>query len=105
MGDETVDCGLHGTQPISFVCTHIAHGLLDGSTPGFIIAPEDDHPLPLAWCDHCETMVDSVGGDWSEEASERADFKLLCAGCYAEAKGIALVAGRFRNLRGSLPEN
>jgi hypothetical protein len=104
MADETVECGLHGRQPISFVCTHIAHGLLDGSTPGFVTAPEDDHPLPLAWCNACDAMVESLGGDWSEEASSRAAFKLLCAACYGEAKGLAVVAGHFRNLRGGLPE-
>jgi hypothetical protein len=98
--DETVDCGVHGRQAISFVCTHIAHGLRDGTTPGFVVAPEDDHPLPLGWCDECEAMVQGLGGDWSDEAAERAEFKLLCALGYVEAKGIAISAGRFRNLRG-----
>lgn len=83
-------------------CTHIAQGLLDGSTPGFVIAPEGEEPLPNAWCDGCEIMVESMGGDWSDAASERADFKLLCAGCYGEAKGIAVSVNRFRNIRGGL---
>jgi hypothetical protein len=102
MNNETVECGLHGRQPISFVCTHIAHELLEGSTPGFVVAPEDDHPLPLAWCEACDQMVESLGGGWSDEARQRAGFKLLCAGCYGEAKGLAVVAGRFRNLRNNL---
>ena len=96
--DETVDCGAHGRQAISFVCTHIADGLLDGTTPGFVIAPEDDHLLPLGWCDQCEAMVQEFGGDWNHEATRRAEFKPLCALCYVEAKGIAISAGRFRNL-------
>ena len=100
--DPLVDCGLHGRQRVAIACTHIAHGLLDGTTPGFVIAPEADEPLPNAWCDECEAMVESLGGDWSEEASERADFKILCVGCYGEAKGIAVNANRFRNIRGSL---
>jgi hypothetical protein len=104
MDDEAVESGLHGRQPISFVCMHIAHGLLDGSTPAFVIAPEDDHPLPLAWCDGCEEMIDSLGGDWNAAGSSRADFRPLCASCYTEARGIAIVAGRFRNLCSSLPE-
>ena len=98
--DETVDCGVHGRQAISFVCTHIAHGLLDATTPGFVVAPKDDHSLPLGWCDECEAMVQQLGGDWSDEAAGRAEFKLLCALCYVEAKGIAISAGRFRNLSG-----
>jgi len=76
--DETVDCPAHGRQAVSFVCTHIAHGLPEGSTPGFVVAPEDDHPLPLGWCDECEVMVQELGGDWIDEATERAEFKLLC---------------------------
>ena len=102
--DETlVDCGIHGRQRMAIACTHIAHGLLDGTTPGFVIAPEADEPLPNAWCDQCEVMVDSLGGDWGGEANGRADFKILCAACYGEAKGIAISANRFRNIRGSLP--
>ena len=97
-----VDCTIHGRQRMGVACTHIAHGLLDGTTPGFVIAPEGDETLPNAWCDECETMVDSLGGDWGSEASDRADFKMLCAGCYGEAKGMAISANRFRNIRGSL---
>ena len=101
--EPLVDCGIHGRQRMTIACTHIAHGLLDGTTPGFVIAPEGDEPLPNAWCDECEIMVDCLGGDWSEEASERAEFKILCAACYGEAKGIAISANRFRNIRPKLP--
>ena len=101
--EEIIDCGVHGRQPIAFACAHIAHGLLDGTTPGFVIAPEGDESLPNAWCDQCDLMVESLGGDWGGEASERADFKILCAACYGEAKGIAVAANRFHNIRGSLP--
>ena len=101
--EEVIDCGIHGRQQIAFTCTHIAHGLLDGTTPGFVIAPDGDEALPMAWCDLCEVMVVELGGNWSEEASERAEWKMLCAGCYTEAKGLAVVANRFRNIRGQLP--
>ena len=101
--EPLVDCGIHGRQRMAIACTQIAHGLLDGTTPGFVIAPEADEPLPNAWCDQCEVMVDSLGGDWGGQASDGADFKILCAACYGEAKGIAISANRFRNIRGSLP--
>jgi hypothetical protein len=97
--EPLVDCDVHGRQEMAIACTHIAHGLLDGTTPGFVIAPEGEVALPNAWCDECEAMVEDLGGDWSEEASERAGFKILCAGCYGEAKGIAISANRFRNIR------
>lgn len=98
--EKVIDCAIHGRQEIAFACTHIAHGLLDGTTPGFIIEPEGDDPLPMAFCDACEAMADELGGIWSEEASNLADWKMLCAACYNEAKGLAVVANRFRNIRG-----
>lgn len=46
--EPLVDCGAHGRQRIAIACTHIAHGLLDGTTPDFVIAPDADEPLPNA---------------------------------------------------------
>ncbi len=101
MSDEPmIECAIHGRRTIALACTHIAQGLLEETTPGFVIAPQTDGPDDFAWCDECETMVEGLGGDWNEDASDRADFKLLCADCYAEAKGLAVVAGRFRNISG-----
>ena len=98
--EPTVDCERHGHRRISFACTHIAQGLLDGTTPGFVIVAETGELLPLAWCDACEIMISEEGGSWeNDELRSRADFKLLCEDCYAEAKGMAISANRFRNLR------
>ena len=103
MDDEpTVDCSVHGTQPLSFVCIHIASGLLDETTPGFVIEPEDDHPLPLAWCEECDRWFEKIGRDWSsQEWPAHTGFKLLCARCYGEAKGRAISSNRFHNRRPS----
>lgn len=101
MDEPTVDCELHGEgRRISFVCTHIAHGLRDGTSPGFVVVPDVGESLPLAWCDSCETYVTTQGdGTWSEELRGEAGFRLLCEDCYGEAKGLAITANRFRNLR------
>ena len=91
MDDEpTVDCELHGrNRRISFVCTHTAYGILDATSPGFVVVPDAGEALPLAWCDDCEAFVTSRGdGTWTEELRDEADFKLLCEDCYAEAKGL-----------------
>ena len=101
--EELIDCSVHGRREITFACTHIAHGLLDGTSPGFVVAPEGNEPNPMAWCDECEVMVVQSGGNWGEEASDRAEWKMLRAGCYTEAKGLAIVANRYRNIRGQLP--
>src|SRR5215208_6652573 len=99
--EPTIDCERHGQRRISFACTHIAHGLLDGTSPGFVIVAETGDLLPLAWCDQCEVMISSDGnGSWDDdELRRRADFKSLCEDCYAEAKGLAISDNRFRNLR------
>jgi hypothetical protein len=92
---EIVCCGVHGEQQISFACTHIAHGLLDGTSPGFVCYPERGEAYPLAWCRDCEIMVEGLGGDWSGEARARAGFKMLCVACYLEARDLARDCGRY----------
>jgi len=97
-GVEQIRCDAHGEQPMSFACTHIAHGLLNGTTPGFIIAPEEPaEAYPLAWCTDCENVVGNVG--WRHWLDELADFKMLCGVCYLEARDLARDAGTFRTLR------
>ena len=94
-----IQCDAHGPQPISFACTHIAHGLLDGTSPGFVIAPEEPaEAYPLAWCAQCERLIGEAG--WRRWLDELADFKMLCAACYLEARDLARDAGTFRDLRG-----
>jgi hypothetical protein len=94
---DQVQCNAHGRQPISFACTHIAHGLLTGTTPGFVIAPEESaEAYPLAWCSDCEAKIGEVG--WKPWVDEWAEFKLLCGVCYLEARDLARDAGSFREL-------
>ena len=95
---DHVTCGVHGSRPMTFVCTHIAHALLDGEACSFIIAPEGEDPFPLAWCEACEAMVVAQGGHWTREAADRAEFKMFCGACYEEARELAQAAGRFRDL-------
>lgn len=100
MEDEpTVNCGVHGPgRRVSFVCTHIAHGLLHGTSPGFVIDPDAGENLPVGWCDECDPHARNRAQDW-DAFRAFADFKLLCEDCYAEAKGIAVASNLFRNLR------
>lgn len=97
--EPRVDCGVHGPgRRVSFVCTHIAHGLLDGTSPGFVIDPDAGETLPIGWCDVCDPMANRRHDNW-DAFRQAADFKLLCEDCYAEAKGLAIGANRFRNRR------
>lgn len=93
---EQIDCGIHGRQPLTLACIHIADGLLSGTTPGFVCYPEPGEAYPLGWCEACEAMVEAKGGDWTPEASALAEFKMLCASCYVEARDLARDGGRLR---------
>ena len=94
---EEIICGIHGPRPLAFACGHIAQALLDGTTAGFVIAPEDPaEAYPLAWCDGCEERIGEIG--WRQWLDGAADFKMLCAECYLEARDVARDAGLYRDL-------
>lgn len=95
MSGEFVDCGRHGRQPFSFACTHISHGLLDGTTPGFVINHLSYEEHPIAWCDACEREFAAIGDD-KVRRRQQADYKLLCSLCYVEARQLAVASGRMR---------
>ena len=84
---ETVNCDTHGPAPKTFVCQHIADGLLRHEPVGFfwtIVDPDD--PYPDAWCSECEERVKRTGGEWEGEALELLKPKILCGRCYEIAK-------------------
>jgi hypothetical protein len=100
-GGETVNCGIHGPQPFSFVCTHIAHGLLGETSPGFIYTPDPNEDYPVAWCEGCEMVFSAMSDNWiTEFEKQQADYKLLCALCYQEARDLAVGGDRLRVLNG-----
>ena len=97
--EPTVDCGVHGPgRRVSFACSHIAYGVLDGTSPGFVINPAPGEQLPAAWCDACQSEALLVGDDDWENWRAKADFKCVCEDCYAEARGLAIGANSFRKL-------
>jgi hypothetical protein len=80
--DHKVECRVHGNQPATFVCQHIASGEGKGVCLGY----DPENPLALypdAWCEACERRR-AVAGEWTDDVSEVADIKLLCSGCYME---------------------
>ena len=96
MSGEQIDCGIHGMQPLTFACTHIAHGLLDGTTSGFVSYPEVGEAYPLAWCEECEVIASQLEDGWTDDFRRQSDFKMLCASCYLEGRDLARDAGRLR---------
>jgi hypothetical protein len=81
VSERKVVCGVHGTTPATFACRHVASGV----ACGFHVDP-DDGEWPDAWCDACDERLAAGGGEWTHEAEELADIKVLCTHCYELAR-------------------
>jgi hypothetical protein len=82
-----VHCETHGPQPETFVCQHIAVGLIQHDRVGFFWTQEDPtNPHPDAWCSGCEERVKLTDGEWIGEAGEDLKPKIMCGECYEVAK-------------------
>jgi hypothetical protein len=86
---DKVRCDKHGEAPRTFVCQHIASGLIRHERVGFFWTRGDpNNPHPDAWCAECEERVKLTGGEWQGEALEQLQPKILCAHCYELAKAF-----------------
>jgi len=90
-GSGVVACAEHGRREEAFVCQHVARSLTLRRAVGFFWA-EQPKPRPDAWCFECNERVKRTGGEWVGEAGEMLGVKLVCAGCYDDAKALALGA-------------
>lgn len=83
-----VECRAHGRQGIGLACTHVAHAIDSGEQVGFFWGDDVDTARPDAWCAACERALVALNGASSDDWFQRADFKILCAGCWDEAKRV-----------------
>jgi hypothetical protein len=84
---ESVQCSVHGTQDKTYVCQHIADGLIARKRVGFFWANDQPgNPRPDASCIDCNSRAAANGGDWVGEALEHLKPKVLCGACYDLAK-------------------
>ena len=83
---RTANCQIHGRQGIGLVCTHVAHAIDSGADVGFFWGDDVDTARPDAWCRDCEIKLRALNGASSEQWFLDGDFKILCAGCWDEAK-------------------
>ena len=83
---STADCPRHGRQGIGLVCTHVAHAMDTGADVGFFWGDDIDTARPDAWCRECEKALVALNGASSEQWFVDAQFKILCAACWDEAK-------------------
>ncbi len=80
---------MHGTQGIGLVCSHVAHAIESGASVGFFWGDDTDLARPDAWCLECELKLRALRGGPSEDWFRAADFKILCAACWDEARRIS----------------
>lgn len=85
--DEKANCSIHGEQPRTYVCQHVYAGLVAKERVGFFwTTSQPDNPHPDAYCRECEIRVREAGGEWTGEALEQLQPKILCSVCYDLAK-------------------
>ncbi|WP_400260989.1 hypothetical protein ACFX5U_13015 [Sphingobacterium sp. SG20118] len=90
MDNKKTVCSIHGEQEVGLLCTHLAHSLLNQSQVGFHEYNDGDLGRPDAWCNECEGKLARITNDTEQEQWFLAcDYKILCAGCWDEAKEIA----------------
>ena len=86
MRDEVV-CPEHGRQRIGLACAHIAHAIDSGKPVGFFWGDDTDNAGPDAWCTTCEAaLLATPAGASTDEWFLACNFKILCAGCWDQAK-------------------
>lgn len=83
---RSADCPRHGRQGIGLVCTHVAHAIDSDAHVGFFWGDNTDTARPDAWCFECEKALGALNGSSSEQWFVAAQFKILCAACWDEAK-------------------
>jgi len=79
------NCIKHGKQGFGIACVHIAIAVDSGEKVGLFTSPDPEMARPFAWCNACEIYLNEHGKDMRQLAPF-ADFKILCAKCWDEAK-------------------
>ena len=101
---NTINCGKHGAQAETFVCSHILGSLISGEAVGFWWSAEDVGNRPDAWCTDCEERLRQSAGEWTPRNLTLAKIQVLCATCYDAARQLWRQAAKDGRLR-SLPPN
>ena len=90
--DKYVQCEIHDTERIAFVCKHLNKQAKVGfeeafeTTENMELEDEDDFQ---AWCSKCE-KVRQKEGEWNDTSMAFVEIKLICEKCYFEMKELNL---------------
>jgi hypothetical protein len=85
-----MECRVHGIGKPAFVCQHLQHGVGVG-----FFSPNDPptqaEPWKQGWCAACEDVRSTAGG-WNDESEAYASVRLVCDGCFDDARGRNFLA-------------
>ena len=87
---EKVLCGQHGSKDMSFTCIHLAIAIDSKEKVGFFYSEAEEDLPQIAWCKACEQWLLDHNEEWTDVFQAQADFKMLCADCFEEAKNSEL---------------
>ena len=84
----SVDCPHHGQVRPAFVCRHLFEQLLHQEfTPIGFLEPDAQSEEPNGWCRQCDAVM-AREGVWNDASEEFAGVKLVCSGCFAQARAL-----------------
>jgi hypothetical protein len=83
---EKISCEKHGSKDMSFTCIHIAMTIDNKAKVGFFYSEAEEDLPQIAWCGECEQWLLDNEEEWTDIFQAKADFKMLCAACFEEAK-------------------
>ena len=85
---ERIECGEHGEAYATYVCEHLfTHPAQEwfGDDPG------EDNPWPDSWCARCQAIFEREG-EWNERNEGECRIRMVCSGCYANARDASVRA-------------
>ena len=67
---------------------HVAHAIDSDAPVGFFWGDDTDTARPDAWCAECDRKLRALNGASCEQWFVEAEFKILCAACWDEARWV-----------------
>jgi hypothetical protein len=79
--DQAVSCSTHGKQRPAYVCQHVVSQIKDNVARGLVWEYAADEGHFEAFCHDCAALIDSNGGDLTDELDLEVGCTLICEAC------------------------
>ena len=85
---DAVHCPDHGLARPAFLCRHLFQQLLDKDfRPIGFCEPDSPGESVNGWCKRCDEAL-AREGEWNDVSEAFAGIKLVCSGCYGQARAL-----------------